>query len=111
MEFSPKTATSVTLCCVALHNWLRKTAPTGPYSPAAYVDRIGPEGVIQPGHWRQEATENGANANVWQFQHSQTRSSAVAYNHRLNYVQYFANEGSTVWQNRALTIGTSNHTA
>ena len=104
MEFNPETVKTITLACIALHNWIRKTAPNCQYTPMNYTDRVLADGSVQQGLWR---SENSAGSSLIPVRQAQNRASKNAYETRAKYLQYFLNEGSVKWQKTALTVGTN----
>ena len=59
MHLSPERANSVTLCALALHNFLLKSSSKGIYCFAGLIDQEDSEGNITPGRWRSENLGDG----------------------------------------------------
>lgn len=91
IQLDPEKATSVTLACCYLHNFLRKKSKR--YMPAGIVDWEDSNQNLQPGEWREN--RNGLAG----LQMSRSRNSAdVARGVRDSFRQYFCAEGRISWQ-------------
>ena len=96
MHLSPERATSVTLCALALHNFLLKSSSKGIYCFAGLIDQEDSEGNITPGRWRSENLGDGFVDISPQCHGNNIPKSAKHF--REVFTDYFMNEGAVSWQ-------------
>lgn len=88
-----------TLCCLALHNYLRQT-DNAMYTPQGFVDVESKDGKIKQGEWRAEkANRNGALQKINPVRGSRYSKDALEMRETLKtYVN--SENGSVPWQTR-----------
>lgn len=97
LALEPEKAELVTLTCVYLHNFLRKSSARRIYFPAGAFDTEDLDtGVIVPGDWREEIRNA---QNLLDLQILPRRSLSVAQHIRNEFREYVNSpEGSVPWQ-------------
>ncbi|KAL7637993.1 UNVERIFIED_CONTAM: hypothetical protein RMT77_011606 [Armadillidium vulgare] len=94
MLLQPQKASLVTMTCVVLHNFLRKSETScSTYSPIGTVD-IEEEGILTPGSWRHEQDMSS----LLPLQNIPRKSSYEAKNIRDEFAEYFTTVGKVAWQ-------------
>lgn len=95
MLLQPDKASLVTITCVLLHNFLRKSKTSkNKYSPPGTFD-VEDEGRIIPGLWRQEPASM---TSFLRLNRIGRKSSTEAQSIRREFAEYFTSVGKVEWQ-------------
>lgn len=99
------TVNAITLACVALHNFLKKTEQDKPpaartYCPQGYGDELLANGTFSEGRWR---SVDGAFGDMPVQGNGPQDMSAVQVRNVL--ADYFINEGALEWQEASVLFG------
>lgn len=92
----PEKVDKIVKATCALHNWLIKTFRQQ-YVPPGTIDNEDENGVVTPGSWRLDVSQNYISS--LKDQQGSNRYSKLAERRRQKYVQYFTREGTVDWQN------------
>lgn len=97
MLLQPEKATLITLTCVLLHNFLRRSKTSrNMYSPQGCFDSYSEEGEFRPGSWRENSQEL---TSMLPLQRHPRNSSQDAQTLRNEFANYFCTTGKIEWQN------------
>lgn len=94
LAYAPVKVDKIVRCCIALHNWLRKSQ--GAIHIATFDTEDIETGNIIPGSWREFLPAGMVDIE----RGMQNRSSQQAQKVRDHYADYFVGEGSVPWQAR-----------
>ncbi|XP_060847925.1 uncharacterized protein LOC132927422 [Rhopalosiphum padi] len=98
MLLEPEKVTNITLTCVLLHNFLRKSKTSASkYSPNGIFDIENEEGQIIPGMWRQE---QNSMTSLLPIRNIPRRPGVEAKTIRDEYATYFSTNGKIPWQDQ-----------
>lgn len=95
MLLQPEKASLITMTCVLLHNFLRRSKTSqSVYTPPGTFDNE-ENGVILPGTWRQD---HSPMSSLLPMQQVPRKHKGLAEEIRGEFSQYFVNNGKVLWQ-------------
>lgn len=95
MLLQPEKAVLITMTCVLLHNFLRRSKTSrSTYTPAGTFDHE-EDGEIVPGTWRQD---NSSLTSLLPFRRIPKRPKDLAEEIRTEFADYFVSNGAVPWQ-------------
>jgi len=95
----PEKVTTITMTCVLLHNFLRRSKSSSSfYTPPGIFDSESNDGSIVPGSWRSEQNDSSS---MFPLQRLPRRSGLNAKIVRDQFSEYFVTNGKVAWQERA----------
>lgn len=93
----PEKVSEITMTCVLLHNFLRKSKSSKSiYTPPGSFDSENNDGSIIAGSWRSEQNELNS---MLPLQKVPRKSSLEAKMIRDQFAEYFVTSGAVTWQN------------